>query len=143
MATAALLIHAPSRNKASNASRGKNRLILGISVFAASFQDCSGMVNPEVRYRVKVQIWTYWPHHRNHDANKRSPQKKYPNRDLTIALGIAPHECGFGQYMPAHGRLEAVLVGTCQRGHGRIQGIEPEKVPVSADGRTRTTVSSA
>ena len=55
MATAALLIHAPSRNKASNASRGKDRLILGISVFDASFQNSSNMVNPEVRYRVKVQ----------------------------------------------------------------------------------------
>ena len=59
MATAALLIHAPSRNKASNASRGKNRLILGISVFVASFQNPSDMVNPEVGYRVKVQIWTH------------------------------------------------------------------------------------
>ena len=56
MATAALLIHAPSRNKASNANRGKNRLILGISVFVASFQNSSDMVNPEVGYRVKVQI---------------------------------------------------------------------------------------
>ncbi|WP_215853409.1 hypothetical protein [Acidithiobacillus ferrooxidans] len=39
MPTAALLIHAPSRNKASNAIRGKDRLILGISVFDASFQN--------------------------------------------------------------------------------------------------------
>ena len=63
--------------------------------------------------------------------------------DLAIALGIAPHEGGFGQYMPAHGRLEAVLVGTRQRGQGRIQGIEPEKVPMSADGRARAAIPFA
>ena len=59
-AAALLLIHAPSRNKASNATRGKDRLILGISVFDASFQNPLKMINPEVRYRVKEENWPVW-----------------------------------------------------------------------------------
>lgn len=45
--------------------------------------------------------------------------------------------------MSVHGRLEVILVGTWQHGQGRIQGIEPEKVPMSTDGRARASVPSA
>ncbi|EGQ63429.1 MAG: hypothetical protein EC577_08190 [Acidithiobacillus ferrooxidans] len=87
--TAALLIHAPSRNKASNAIRGKDRLILGISVFDASFQNSLNMVNPEVRYRVKVQNWTLRAHHRNHDADEQSPHKNIQEAGRLADLKIA------------------------------------------------------